>query len=536
MTRSGRISTSLITAGTVAGLLVLSSVVASGSSLPKAPQPKDSTTGIALKAPNLPRVPPMPGPVAANATPSVTMGILSVTPAQGLAGTPITISGAGLPASTNVELTWSTSSATWLVDPEPGTVNYMGRASSNFAIVLKDATTSPSGALRVTVPIPQDFGGIHDIYAVINGTEVDHGGVTVLRKVIVSPRSGPIGTPIHVTYTGMGASLYAGGASLLWDNHYVGEMMANWTRGTASVTIRAAGPVGTHYIEVGDAISFMYLNIPQSPLSYVNGGTVAFKVTKDDGPPAASIDWPANVAPTVNARTTMDLTQLASGTTVKEQLSSTRGPVHSAVKIAATGFSSKSPVQVEWATVVGSRVNCTSTCWSFVSQPLGSATPTSKGGLATTVRVPAISLGGYHVIQLVQGSNVMAEVPYYIQVSIAGHGVSSIRVKEGAPFTVHLEGVGWTQLDNTVAVDYDNSYMGYGCGFNSNGDTVLDLHATGVLGTHLIDIYPMLYSLSPSFANTPYGMVPLLSYGRDDPALALGYHLPALRFAITVVR
>ena len=65
---------------------------------------------------------------------------------------------------------------------------------------------------------------------------------------------------------------------------------------------------------------------------------------------------------------------------------------------------------------------------------------------------------------------------------------------------------------------------------------MLDLYATGGPGVHLIDIYPMLYTLSPSFANTPYGMVPLLTYANDDPALALGYHLPALRFAITVVK
>jgi hypothetical protein len=64
---------------------------------------------------------------------------------------------------------------------------------------------------------------------------------------------------------------------------------------------------------------------------------------------------------------------------------------------------------------------------------------------------------------------------------------------------------------------------------------VLNLTATGAPGTHIIDLYPMLYSLSPSFANAPYGMVPLLTYAADDPALALGYQLGAFRFAITVV-
>ena len=108
--------------------------------------------------------------------------------------------------------------------------------------------------------------------------------------------------------------------------------------------------------------------------------------------------------------------------------------------------------------------------------------------------------------------------------------------RQGQPFTIHLKGLGWTQLDNTIAVDYDNSYVGYGCGFNSNGDVVLNLVATGGPGTHLIDMYPLLYTQQPSYANTPYGMVPVLTYARDVPGLALGYQLPAIRLAITIVK
>ena len=167
-------------------------------------------------------------------------------------------------------------------------------------------------------------------------------------------------------------------------------------------------------------------------------------------------------------------------------------------------------------------------------QSLGGATP-SGGSISAKIKIPD-GLGGWHVVQIVQNGKIMAQVPYYIMEGIVGRGVSSIVVKEGEPFTIHLDGVGWTQLDNTVGVDYDNSYIGYGCGFNSQGDVLLHLDATGGPGTHLIDLYPMLYSLSPSFANTPYGMVPVLTYAQDEPALALGYHLPSLRFAITVVR
>ena len=69
-------------------------------------------------------------------------------------------------------------------------------------------------------------------------------------------------------------------------------------------------------------------------------------------------------------------------------------------------------------------------------------------------------LGGWHVIQLLQNGAIKAQVPYFVKRSLVGKSVSSLTLKAGQPFTIHLKGVGWTQLDNTIAVDYDNSYIG----------------------------------------------------------------------------
>jgi hypothetical protein len=437
----------------------------------------------------------------------------------------MTISGAHLPASTRIELTWSTANVTWVLDPQPGTVNYLGRKETKFAVVLATVTTDAGGSFSVHLAAPRDWGGVHDIYAVIGDQEVAHGGFITLRQLSVSPTSGPIGTPVTITYSGLGPSEYEGGASLLWDNKFVGEMMANWTRGVAQATIRAAGPPGRHLIDIGDAVDELYLNIPQSTLPYAGEFTATFTVTKDSGP--------VDVAPTVSAVTTLRTAGLVTGSGVKAELASTAGPVNSKVALSATGVKSAAPVQFVWSTVVGNRINCHGVCWSFVSQQVGSATP-SGGSVHGMVQVPD-GLGGWHVVQVTQAGKVLAQVPYYVEESVVGQGVSSLVVKEGQPFSVHLKGVGWTQLDNTVAVDYDNSYVGYGCGFNSNGDVVLNLHATGGPGTHLIDIYPVLYTLSPSFANTPFGMLPVLTYQKDEPGLALGYKLPAIRLAVTVV-
>ena len=107
-------------------------------------------------------------------------------------------------------------------------------------------------------------------------------------------------------------------------------------------------------------------------------------------------------------------------------------------------------------------------------------------------------------------------------------------VKAGEPFIVELKGVGWTQLDNTVAVTYDNAYIGYACGFNSNGYVRIQLFATGGKGTHLIDLYPLLYTQQPAYPYSQLGMVPLLA-PTDFPGLGAGYSLPVMRLAITVV-
>jgi hypothetical protein len=239
-----------------------------------------------------------------------------------------------------------------------------------------------------------------------------------------------------------------------------------------------------------------------------------------------------DVQPTVDTRTTLSVGTGATPGTATARLSSTSGSILSKVGVSATGLVPGAAVDLEWATVVGNRVNCTGTCWSSVSMPLAKATAAADGSLTTSVTIPD-GLGGWHVIRVVQNSQVKAEVPYFVNRSFVS---ITKRVKAGERFTIHLKGVGWTQIDNTLAVTYDNSYIGYGCGFNSQGDVVMNLVASGTPGTHLIDIYPMLYTQQPAYPYPPLGMMPILSFNRDAPGLALGYRLPAFRLAVTVVK
>ena len=288
-----------------------------------------------LVIPALSGVAALPGPLAPPSTPAANMTTLTATPDDAVAGTPFTLTGSGLPANKTVSIVWGTANVTWVVDARPDSVDYLGRSASKIQVVLAQAQTDAQGKLSAKLTAPKDFGGIHDIYAVVDGVQVAHGGFLVARSATISPKRGPIGTPITVTYNGLGSSLYEGGASLLYDNHYAGAMMANWTRGTAVAHIRATGPIGSHTIEVADAISFKYLNIQQSPIPWGTGEKFAFDVTKDNGRPKAQMDWPANVAPTLDAKTTLQLTALGAPAAASAELASSSGTVNS--KVASHG-------------------------------------------------------------------------------------------------------------------------------------------------------------------------------------------------------
>jgi hypothetical protein len=497
-------------------------------------------TGLAevkpVAAPSLPGVAGLPGPLVDPGKPAADMKVLKASPDIALPGTATTIAGSGLQPDKDVTLTWATAKVDWVLDPRVDSVDYLGRKATKLTVQIAKAHTDATGKFSVQLRAPTDWGGLHDIYAVVDGVQVAKGGFLLGRSASIAPARGPIGTPITITYSGLGSSLYEGGGALLYDNKYAGAVMANWTRGVAVMKIRAAGPVGRHTIEIADAISYKYLNIEQSPIPWGTGFKFTFTVTKDNGRPAPQIDWPSNVAPTMDAVTTMAAVKTAAAATAATaSLSKKSGAVLTKVDVTAAGLTPNAPVTLQWATVVGNRVNCTGTCWSFVTVPLGTATASASGTLAKAIDVPD-GLGGWHAVQIAQGDEIKAQVPFFVERSFAGKGVSSLVLKEGQRFTVHLKGLGWTQLDNTIAVDYDNSYVGYGCGFNSNGDVVMNMVASGAPGTHLIDMYPLLYTQQPSYANTPYGMVPVLNYAKDAPGLALGYQLPAIRLAITVVK
>ncbi len=120
----------------------------------------------------------------------------------------------------------------------------------------------------------------------------------------------------------------------------------------------------------------------------------------------------------------------------------------------------------------------------------------------------------------------LARTYYVVETSVVS--MSPMSGPAGTPVTIHLKGVGWTDYDNIYIATYDNGYMGYACGFNSQGDVIVNFTATGSAGIHLIDFYPGIYQ-GPEGTQQLYRL-PQLTYADDHP----GNHIPALRFAFEV--
>jgi hypothetical protein len=127
------------------------------------------------------------------------------------------------------------------------------------------------------------------------------------------------------------------------------------------------------------------------------------------------------------------------------------------------------------------------------------------------------------------GSELAARTHFAIETSIVSMTPHS--GPAGTPVSIHLKGVGWTEYDNIYVATYDNAYMGYACGFNSQGDVVINFTAAGAMGPHLIDLYPGIYQGPPTEPQQLYRL-PQLTYANDHP----GNIIPALRFTFQVTR
>ena len=476
--------------------------------------------------------------VARASDPPKAIKLLKVEPVKGYIGDSFTITGDGLAAGKTVEFFWSTANAAYATKVTADNVEYHERKYEEKRVRLGNASADAQGRVRASFTAPEDFGEVHDIYAVVDGQDIARGGFRILRSAAITPAEGPVGTPITVTVKGLSWRGFEQFMALRYDNKYSGEISAVTTKGTAVFQIRAAGPTGKHVIQLNNSTAYApgaYLNTQQSPQDYIYAHLdnkqefrFTFNVTKDAGPPPDTLQWPdSERVARLNShapRTTMSPKTAPSSVAT---LNPSAGPILSKTSLRATGLPPNTEVGLFFVTARGNRMGPSG--WNLENVPLSNATTKPDGSLTINIEIPE-DLGGWHVVKLTGRNQPPMEIPYYVEQSLVA--VKPKRVKVGETFTIQIKGVGLSELDNTLAVTYDNAAMGYACGFNSNGDVTINLVATGHPGTHLIDLYPAIYKGKD---RVPWNyQTPFLTFARDFPALALGYRIPAYRLAIEI--
>lgn len=496
--------------------LVLLACTSASQGTPAPAPPVSSAT-----APATPPVSPEPGQIR----------LLKTSPEVGPVGTPFTLSGEGLPPGKGVEFQWATVNGSFAVKASTSAVKYEQRRFAPKRVPLGRAVTDAQGRVTATFNAPEDYGEVHEIYGVVDGRDMAKGGFRILRTATISPTEGPVGTPITITVKGLGWKPFEHSMGVLYDNKYTGFISAVTSRGSAVFQVRAAGPPGKHAVRLNSAGKAVpYINIQQSPFSYLPQFNFLFTVTKDAGPPPDRVDGPEGQrAASANAA----VPGITDGRAVampgvQAVLEPASGPVLSQSTLRARGLPPNADVELLWATVKDNAT--TSTGRTLHTPSLMKATAAQDGSLVASVPIPD-DLGGWHAVRLVTDKETLADAPYYVERSLVS--VTPKRVKTGETFTIKIKGAGWTDLDNAVAVTYDNAYIGYASSQGNSGDITIALPATGGPGTHLLDLYPLIYT---GRDKTWWGYrLPFLTFARDFPGIELGYRLSTFRLAIQVV-
>jgi hypothetical protein len=195
---------------------------------------------------------------------------------------------------------------------------------------------------------------------------------------------------------------------------------------------------------------------------------------------------------TAVVRPTIQVPQSTPGSGPRITVTPNAAYVGQTVTVAGTGFAPSSQVPLSWSTRKGSNL----LGYKLIYEPLRNVSTNSGGSFSFSMKTPA-DLGGLHFIT-------SGNLTTHSNGTLLLERTASINATEGPAGTVvavTMTGVGWTFNTNIAAIDYDNSYLGYGCGFNSGGNVTFYLTVSGAPGVHTIDLYPSIWWGTSNYYN-----------------------------------
>jgi hypothetical protein len=431
-------------------------------------------------------------------------GRLTLTPEHGPVGTQATAEGQGFPANTALDLIWESYDGHWEIEQKDGQDwnAFQGMAFDERSACIARVETDDRGCFHAAFKVPEDYGGVHDIYVADEEHKLNKAGFRIDVSAQLSPQEGPLGTPIVVTVQGLNpAHPFEGWYQLFYDNHFVGSITAVTTRGTAHVEIPAAGDPGRHLVAIEAATyGAPFIQHEVSSYSYVKTFHLPFELVSGEPilpPPAQEQIMPEK--PGAVPRYQPGIPQLWSDFA--------EIPARTAFKLFGQGFAPNAELELRWIDIAGDRVSEVQPGrfgTGFQETPrLLSKMRTDERGAFEVRLVPESVQGGAHRIEAWQHERLLAQT--YIGISRWPYPLRPKAGPVGTPITVEVDGVGWTEHENEVAFTYDNSYVGYACGADLMGKILPKIYATGRPGWHFIDLYPTFRN-SPDFLD-----------GRDKP-------------------
>ena len=449
------------------------------------------------------------GPEVAAAQPANGfVGKLNLAPLHASEGATIMASGEALPANQEFDLVWRTVRGSW----KAANGEYHGRDYAPAGYRIERVKTDAAGKFAASFVVPDDFGFQHDI-VLQQGTKLfTQAGFNLDMAMKVTPENGPPGTPITLDIKGIGWRELENSWMLVYDNNFTGWISSVGTHGAAHFTIPATGPAGTHVLQlIHGEFTFPYMNPQQNPVPDRPRFKASFTVTRGE----------AVLPPSVEAQTQKSVRNLPKpGALVASPAFASVGQP---LTVSGEGFAPGKHYQLQWSTVTGNRVVAGG--WEERAHPIAEAKADASGKLAFNFKVPD-DLGGPHALLVEDGGKKTAG-SFWLQASALP--LATQEVHAGDTLTVHLKGVGWTETANIYHVVYDDNYVGYACGFNSQGDVTVYMPASGAPGWHYIDLYPGIYKGQETRPNN--FRIPQLTYADDHP----GEDLPAFHFAIHVL-
>lgn len=456
-------------------------------------------------------------------------GGLRFAPGGAAVGTPVVAHASGLTPNARFALVWRSGNPRWRVDAG----KFYGIVAPETATTLAHGTSNAAGRLVLRFRVPSDFGYLHDVEvrpenAAADAQPAATQGFTVIPRIRISPQSGPLGTPVTITVTGLGYRFYQVVWHLLYDGAQTGWLSAVTTHGTARIMLPATGEIGVHTLQAIEGPTAPYLNGQNSPNAqrYIPQVIAAtFRIT------AGRVSYPRSARSQTPPRERSPAQVRAAAPALHADFSS--GPAGSPIALTGSGFAPQVPVTLTWETYVGNRLSGNG--WSTEEHPLTEITADANGAFALQIATPD-DLGGPHRVIARTRGDLQAVAAYTLVPSVVE--ISPRVVAPGGAYTVHVKGVGWTETANTYTMVLDNGAIGYGCGFNSHGDVTIHLRAPGRIGTHFVDLYPTIYTgqingpgAPPAAAsvNGSYFLLPMLN-AVDHP----GERLPAFHLAFEV--